>query len=236
MKLLFLIVALAFSPPAAETMANGLADKSPQARVLAHYENVLATAREAPPSAGDIICIGSSHMEYWKSVGEDLAPLTVHNYGVAGSRMSQAADLFIENLAVAFKPRAVLLYEGSNDISAGSKPEDVLASFQRLHRKLRSALPEARLYVISIVPSPGKRFEKIDAIRRTNELLRKECEAQSGMKFLDITGPLIGADGRPRAECFIPEDIHMLPAGYAVWKSVVAPVVVPAERPFERNN
>ena len=55
------------------------------------------------------------------------------------------------------------------------------------------------------------------------------------MKFFDITTPLIGADGQPRAECFIPGDIHMLPAGYAVWTSVIAPVVVPAEKPFERN-
>ena len=45
--------------------------------------------------------------------------------------------------------------------------------------------------------------------------------------------PLIGADGQPKAECFIPGDIHMLPAGYAVWKSVIAPIIVPAEKPFE---
>ena len=44
---------------------------------------------------------------------------------------------------------------------------------------------------------------------------------------------LLGADGKPRAELFIPGDIHMLPAGYVVWKSVIAPVVVPAEKPFE---
>ena len=49
------------------------------------------------------------------------------------------------------------------------------------------------------------------------------------MKFIDTTPPLLGADGKPRAECFIPGDIHMLPACYAVWKSVIAPVVIPAE-------
>ena len=50
-----------------------------------------------------------------------------------------------------------------------------------------------------------------------------------------FTTPLIGADGQPKAECFIPGNIHMLPAGYAVWKSVIAPVVVPAEKPFEKG-
>ena len=170
----------------------------------------------------------------WKSVKEDLAPLTVHNYGIGGSRMSQAAELFVDNLAIPFKPRAVILYEGSNDINGGTKPEEVLANFQKLHRKLHAALPEARLYVLGLVPSPGKRFAKIDDLRKTNELLAKECATQPWMKFIDVTSPLIGADGKPREELFKPGDIHMLPAGYAVWKSVIAPVVVPAEKPFER--
>ena len=148
--------------------------------------------------------------------------------------MTQAADHFIDNLAIAFKPRAVILYEGSNDINAGSKPEDVLASFKKLQRKLHAALPETRLYVLGLVPSPGKRFEKIDDLRKTNELLRKECETQAWMKFIDTTTPLIGSDGQPKAELFIPGNIHMLPSGYAVWKSVIAPVVVTAEKPFEK--
>ena len=42
-------------------------------------------------------------------------------------------------------------------------------------------------------------------------------------------------DGQPKAECFIPGNIHMLPAGYALWKSVIAPVIVPAEKPFEKT-
>jgi lysophospholipase L1-like esterase len=202
---------------------------------MVHYEHLLAAARKNPPAHGDIICIGSSHMELWKTASEDLAPLTLYNYGIGGSRMDQAADFFIDNLAIAFKPRAVILYEGSNDIADGAKPEDVLANFQRLRRKLHAALPETRLYVLGLVPSPGKRFEKIGDIRKTDELLRKECETQPWMKFIDTTTPLIGPDGQPKAECFIPGDIHMLPAGYAIWKSVLSPVVVPAEKPFEKD-
>ncbi len=222
------------APIMAQKAEEVLTNKSPPSKVLAKYKKILAAAQENPPPAGDIICIGSSQMEFWKTVSDDLAPLSVHNYGVGGSRMNQAADLFVENLAIAFKPRAVILYEGSNDIAGGSKPETILENFQRLHRKLHAALPETRLYVLGIVPSPGKRFEKFDDVRKANELLRNECETQAWMKFLDTTTPLIGADGQPKAECFIPGNIHMLPAGYAVWKSVIAPVVVPAEKPFEK--
>jgi lysophospholipase L1-like esterase len=228
-----LLCALLLSISAAFAADEVLTDKSSSSKVLALYQKTLAAAQKEPPAPGGIICIGSSHMQFWKTVREDLAPLTVHNFGIGGSRMNQAADLFIDNLAIPFKPRAVILYEGSNDINAGTKPETVLANFQKLHRKLHAALPQARLYVLGVVPSPGKRFEKIADLKQTNELLAKECATQPWMKFIDVTSPLLGADGKPRAELFIPGDIHMLPAGYVVWKSVIAPVVVPAEKPFE---
>ncbi len=210
-----------------------LTDKSSPSKVMALYQKVLAAARKEPPAPGGIICIGSSHMQLWKSVKEDLAPLTVHNYGIGGSRMTHATDLFIDNLAIPFKPRAVILYEGSNDINAGTQPEEVLANFRKLYGKLHAALPQARLYVLGVVPSPGKRFEKIADLRKANELIAKECATQPWMKFIDVTEPLIGADGKPREELFIPGNIHMLPAGYVVWKSVIAPVIVPTENPFE---
>ena len=210
-----------------------LSDKSSPSKVLALYQKTLAAAQKEPPASGSVICIGSSHMQLWKGVKEDLAPITVHNYGIGGSRMTHAADLFIDNLAIPFKPRAVILYEGSNDINAGTQPEEVLSNFRKLYGKLHAALPQARLYVLGVVPSPGKRFEKIADLRKTNELIAKECATQPWMKFIDVTEPLIGANGKPREELFIPGNIHMLPAGYVVWKSVIAPVIVPAEKPFE---
>ncbi|MEI6794874.1 MAG: GDSL-type esterase/lipase family protein [Verrucomicrobiota bacterium] len=228
-----LFAALCLSSAAVFAADEVLSDKSSSSKVLALYQKTLAAAQKEPPAPGSVICIGSSHMQLWKGVKEDLAPLTVHNFGIGGSRMTQAADLFIDNLAIPFKPRAVILYEGSNDINAGTQPEEVLANFRKLHGKLHSALPEARLYVLGVVPSPGKRFEKIADLRKTNELLAKECATQPWMKFIDVTEPLIGADGKPKEELFIPGNIHMLPAGYVVWKSVIAPVIVPAEKPFE---
>jgi lysophospholipase L1-like esterase len=228
-----LLYALLLATSAVFAADEVLTDKSSSAKVLALYQKTLAAAQKSPPAPGGIICVGSSHMQYWKSVLADLAPLTVHNFGIGGSRMNQAADLFIDNLAIPFKPRAVILYEGSNDINAGTKPEEVLANFRKLYGKLHAALPQTRLYVLGVVPSPGKRFEKIADLKQTNELLAKECDTQPWMKFIDVTSPLLGADGKPKEELFKPGDIHMLPAGYAVWKSVIAPVVVPAEKPFE---
>lgn len=147
--------------------------------------------------------------------------------------MEHAAELFIPKLVIPFKPRAVLLYEGSNDLAADLAPEEVLRHFDSVCNQLHESLPETRLYVLGIVPSPGKRFERWDAIQETNKLLQKACAARSFCTFLDTTSKLLGPNGKPRQECFIPGDIHMTEAGYQAWTSVVAPVVIPAEQKSE---
>jgi hypothetical protein len=207
---------------------------SPQPKFEPKWEALAQKKRASVQTTpGGIVCIGSSHMANWKTFQADLKPLTVFNLGIGGSKMSHAADLFIPLLAVPAKPRAVLLYEGSNDLSAGETPQTVLGNFQKLHRHLHQALPDTRLYVLGIVPSPGKRFERWKAIQETNALLKTECEAQPWIKFLDTTTPLLGPDGNPRPECFIPDDPHMTERGYETWTSVIVPVVVEAEKGFE---
>ena len=205
----------------------------PNADTLKWETLVANKLKQESPPPGSVLCIGSSHMALWKTIQTDLAPLHVHNYGIEGSRMSHAAKLFVPKFVIPFKPRAVLLYEGSNDLAADKSPGEVLAQFRLVHEQIHEALPETRLYVLGLVPNTGKRFERWDAIRDTNNLLRKECEENPWIKFIDTTTPLMTPKGLPRPECFIPGNIHMTEAGYEAWTSVVAPAVVPTELPFE---
>jgi len=198
------------------------------------WESLVSTKLKLPPPpVGSILCIGSSHMALWKTIQADLAPLHVHNLGIGGSTMAHAAQLFVPRLVIPFKPRAVILYEGSNDLAGKATPEEVLENFQKVYQQIHEALPETRLYVLGLVPSPGRRFERWETIQETNALLRNECKANPWMKFLDTTSPLMGPKGLPRIECFIPNNVHMTELGYEAWKSVVAPAVLAAELPFE---
>lgn len=207
---------------------------SAQPKIEPNWEALALKKRDSVHTTpGAVVCIGSSHMANWKTLQAALKPLTIFNLGIGGSKMSHAAELFTPLLVVPAKPRAVILYEGSNDLNAGETPENILGNFQKLHQHLHRALPETRLYVLGIVPSPGKRFERWNAIQATNALIKAECAAHGWIKFLDTTTPLIGADGQPRPECFIPNDPHMTAKGYETWSSVIVPVVVEAEKGFE---
>ena len=144
--------------------------------------------------------------------------------------MKDAADAFAEHLVIPYKPRAVILYEGSNDIARDTTPEQILDHFRDFYGQVHKALPATRLYVLGIVPSPGPRFEKWDTIKLANATLEEECEQYPWLTFIDTTSGLIGKDGQPRTECFIPKNIHMNAKGYEVWAAEVAPVVLKAER------
>ncbi len=168
-------------------------------------------------------------MARWKTVSNDLAPLTIYNFGIGGTTMKDAAEAFANHLVIPFKPRAVILYEGSNDIARNTTPDQIAIHFRDFYSQVRKALPETRFYVLGIVPSPGPRFDKWEAIQVANGKLEEECERFEWLTFIDTTSGLIGNDSKPRMKCFIVNDIHMNPDGYKVWAKEVAPVVIKAE-------
>jgi lysophospholipase L1-like esterase len=163
-------------------------------------------------------------------VDKDLSPLKVYNFAIGGSTMREAAEAFAQNLVIPYKPRAVILYEGSNDIARGTSPGKILEQFRDFYGQVRKALPSTRFYVLGIVPSPGKRFEKWDTIQIANATLKEECERYPWLTFIDTTSDLIGKDQQPRMECFLTSNIHMNSEGYKVWASEVAPAVFKAEK------
>ena len=87
-----------------------------------------ADAQQMPPT-GAIVALGSSTVRLWsEEIGKDLAPLTIVPRGFGGSNMNDAL-FFVERIAIRYKPRAILLYEGDNDLAQGISPELILETF-----------------------------------------------------------------------------------------------------------
>ena len=78
-----------------------------------------AKDKKDPPPASAIVCTGSSSMVGWhKTIRNDLAPLTVIPRGFGGSTMNDVL-YYAERVAIPYRPRAILVYEGDNDIACG---------------------------------------------------------------------------------------------------------------------
>jgi len=194
--------------------------------------NAFAQAdREHPPGDGGVLFVGSSTIRMWPDIARDFRQLpVVINRGFGGSTMEDAS-LFARELVVRYKPRLVLVYAGDNDLAEGRTPMQVLESFARFANTVRSELPDTRIAFISVKPSPS-REKLMPQIRETNDAIAAYLRRLPNSQYIDVYTPMLGADGRPRAELFRADQLHMNDQGYRLWQSLISSHLPdPATRP-----
>ena len=192
----------------------------------------LAADAESMPARGAVVATGSSSMRGWHGrLAEDLAPLTVIPRGFGGSNMHDIRH-FLDELVLRHEPRAVLLYEGDNDVAAGLEPEQILAEFDAIDTVIAEHLPATRIYILAVKPSVA-RWQLWPTMAATNDLLKARADSDPRLTFIDIAAPMLGGDGKPLAEIFVADMLHMNGLGYDIWRDAVRPVLVEAERAYE---
>jgi lysophospholipase L1-like esterase len=208
--------------------APSLADdpKPADADPFAKWEPSIAQFEEAdaksPPPKGAVLFVGSSSIRLW-DVAKSFPQLETINRGFGGSEVADSVH-FADRIVTKYEPRTVVLYAGDNDIAKGKTAERVHADFRAFVRKVRAKLPETRIVFVAIKPSI-KRWELIETIRRANALVAADCAQDDRLSFVDVDGPMLGEDGKPRAELLREDGLHLNDRGYELWTKLVRPHV-----------
>lgn len=211
----FLVIALtvlAFAP--LQALARTQQDK--WAKEMAAFEE----QDKKDPAIGGIVFVGSSSIRLW-DLEKSFPEMPVLNRGFGGSEIPDSvahADL----LVIRHKPRTVIFYAGDNDIANGRSPQQVFEDYKAFVTKVRAALPDTRIAFIGIKPSI-QRWAMIDKIRAANALVRTFAERDDKLGYIDVDGPMLGWDEKPRKELFIADGLHMTPKGYEIWTNLVRP-------------
>ena len=122
------------------------------------------------------------------------------------------------------KPAIVIFYAGDNDVAAGLAPEQVLRDYKAFVAAVHRALPATRIAFIGIKPSI-QRWALVDKARAANALVREYAGTDDRLGFIDVDGPMLGWDEKPRKDLFIEDGLHMTPKGYEIWTTLVRPFV-----------
>lgn len=179
-----------------------------------------AADRTQPPPKDAVLFIGSSTIRLWKSLPSDFPGLTVINRGFGGSQIADSVR-YADRIAIPYHPRRIVMYAGDNDLAAGKTPQQVLADFHAFVKKVRDGLGDrVPITYISIKPSL-KRWALVDRIKEANALIAQEGKSQKNVDFVDIFPAMLGPDGKPRAELFRPDGLHMTDKGYAIWVGIL---------------
>lgn len=168
-----------------------------------------------------IVFTGSSSIRFWRTLGEDMAPLPVINRGFGGSHISDVNHYF-QAVAGRYRPRAIVFYAGENDLNAGKTPDRIVTDFERFLALKSQALGDTPVYFISLKPSKA-RWSQYPTQQAINGRIKALADRRADLEFIDVA-PAMLADGRPK-DIFVEDDLHMTPQGYVIWTSVIRPVM-----------
>jgi lysophospholipase L1-like esterase len=190
------------------------------------FESEIATfekwdRQNAVPHDG-ILFVGSSSIRLWQTA-EAFPELPVINRGFGGSRVPDVND-FADRIVFKYKPRTVVFYAGDNDLAAGHKWEDVLSGIETFRKRLREKLPDTRLILMPIKPSPS-RWKLWPQAQEINGRLKAISEKVDNVTYVETATPLLGEDRQPRKELYRNDQLHLNEKGYAIWNKILAPAL-----------
>jgi len=175
-----------------------------------------AVALEPEPKDA-VLFVGSSSIRRWSSLRVDMAPIPVIQRGFGGSRLGDAA-YYAERLVNVHRPRAVVLFSGTNDITPehAKSPKALLASYQEFVKKVRADLPDVPIYFVEITPSP-LRWSVWNVAQKTNRRIAKYSAQHKNLHVIDLSLFLLDANGQPDPKFYVEDRLHMSAAGYEIW-------------------
>lgn len=168
-----------------------------------------------------IVMLGNSLTENGGDWAERLeTDMKVVNRGIIGDNTVGMINRLCQ--ITPYRPRAIFLMAGINDLSHGTPAQQVADRVITLIDSIRTQAPQTRLFVESILPineSTG-RWKSLDGrtddIPWANMLIRAYCESK-GITFVDIFPRLTRGRGNTLRSELSSDGLHLNAEGYKIW-------------------
>ena len=138
-----------------------------------------ADSVSAPPPGG-IEFVGSSIIRLWSTLGAQMAPLPAYNRGFGGSQTHDVL-YYMDRIVLPYRPRFVVYYCGSNDVTAGESADSIVARIEQFHQALHRELPSTRMFFLSVLHAPEKRT-KWAVVDSVNARMRRYASSVKNME------------------------------------------------------
>lgn len=180
------------------------------------WEEAVRQREKEEAGKGGILLYGSSHFAVWKEewLARQMAPYRLYNRAFGGSTAEEAL-YYYPRLVRPAAPRALLYYEGDNDIPLGYTPGEI---WELTRRVLAWARYDAggRLPVVLL----GLKHAPARAAFRPfqdeyNALLRAAAEEDPDIVYVDQAPFLEDGEGHVKTDLYSDDLLHLNEAGYA---------------------
>jgi lysophospholipase L1-like esterase len=180
----------------------------------------------AAQDKGPIVFVGSSIFHRWTALSTQMAPLPIANIAFDGAQTDDWNRL-IESRVIPLKPKVLAYYCGSNDVDAGDSAMRIVGRIRQFIDRVTKALPDTHVVFVSVNRAPEKR-DRWDVVDDINRQMQKYAEKNPRVQFVDVNPVLANADGSPRMEFFMNDQLHLRPPAYEEFAKVLKPVLTKA--------
>lgn len=173
-------------------------------------------------SANAILFTGSSSIRLWTSIKGDMQPYEVIQRGFGGARIEDL-DWYFNRIFVQDRYKAVVIFCGTNNITGSAedmKADSILWYTQRINDRIRKKYRRIPIFWIAITPV-NSRIKVMDKVAEMNERWKQAFSRQKNIYLIETMPAFLGADGKPRAELFIGDQLHLNREGYKVWSAII---------------
>ncbi len=197
---------------------------------------------ELSPKYNEFILAGSSSMENWTSSYRDMLPFTTYNVAIGGTTVKEWANSLAERLIYPYRPRAVVLYVGVNDIKGiaenggnlSTAGEVTANSVMEFLTAVHERLPDATVYYVLINQIPlaysnGQNNNYVSQINTANERISAFAADKNWLVTVDADEKMVNANGVAVSSYFT-DGIHMTTDGYALWSDAIKKAVAAKEK------
>lgn len=187
-----------------------------------NYKKVINEFKKEPLKFNEIIFLGNSITAEGKNWSERFNYPNIRNRGIAGD-VTDGVLARIKEI-IFFKPRAVFLLIGINDLWNNDSPivpspEYVGKNIIKITQIISNFSPNTKIYVQTILPIHKENFR--GSINKVNNIIRK---SRGKFQVVDLHSIFVNSKGLMNEE-LTTDGIHLNEKGYEKWVNFVKPIL-----------
>ena len=189
-----------------------------------NYKKVIKEFKSNPLNYGDIVFLGNSITSGGKDWSKRLKHPNIRNRGIGGD-VTDGVLARIDEI-IYFKPKAVFLLIGINDLWNNNSPNNPSAEYIanniiQIAQVINAQTPKTNIYVQTVLPIDKEQYK--NNILKVNEII-KASEKDNPYQIIDLYSIFANENGLIKSELST-DGIHLNEEGYNTWIEFIKPIV-----------